>query len=94
VISAVRNWAGNVERGATCVHRPVTLEHDREIVGSTPGVRYGHLAEAVAVEGLALGAVTRLTLDVEPALEVGQRLFEGLDWEPLFAGLDAITASG
>jgi xylitol oxidase len=29
----------------------------------------------------ALGAVTRVTLDVEPAYEVRQRVFEGLPWE-------------
>jgi len=28
----------------------------------------------------ALGAVTRVTLDVEPAYEVRQRVFEGLGW--------------
>ncbi len=29
----------------------------------------------------ALGAITRVTLDVEPAYEVAQRVFEGLPWE-------------
>lgn len=29
----------------------------------------------------ALGAVTRVTLDVEPAYEIRQRVFEGLPWE-------------
>jgi xylitol oxidase len=42
----------------------------------------------------ALGAVTRLTLDVEPAYEVRQRVFEGLAWEALLEHFDAITASG
>jgi alditol oxidase len=42
----------------------------------------------------ALGAVTRLTLDVEPAYEVRQRVFEGLTWDALFAEFDAITAAG
>ena len=42
----------------------------------------------------ALGAVTRVTLDVEPAYEVRQRVFEGLGWEALFEHLDEITASG
>jgi xylitol oxidase len=42
----------------------------------------------------ALGAVTRLTLDVEPAYEVRQRVFEGLTWEALFESFDAISASG
>ena len=42
----------------------------------------------------ALGVVTRLTLDVEPAYEVRQRVFEGLAWERLFEHFDAITAGG
>ncbi len=42
----------------------------------------------------ALGAVTRVTLDVEPAYEVRQRVYEGLAWEALSAHFDAIMASG
>ena len=42
----------------------------------------------------ALGAVTRITLDVEPAYEVRQRVFEGLGWEALFAHFDGITSCG
>jgi alditol oxidase len=42
----------------------------------------------------ALGAVTRVTLDVEPAYEVRQRVFEGLSWDALLEGFDAIAASG
>ena len=42
----------------------------------------------------ALGAVTRVTLDVEPAYEVRQRVFEGLDWGALFANFDTIMTSG
>jgi alditol oxidase len=42
----------------------------------------------------ALGAVTRLTLDVEPAYEVRQRVFEGLRWEALFERFDAVFAAG
>ncbi len=42
----------------------------------------------------ALGAVTRVTLDVEPAYEVRQRVFEDLAWEALYEHLDAITGSG
>jgi alditol oxidase len=41
----------------------------------------------------ALGAVTRVTLDVEPAYDVRQRVFEGLSWEALFDHFDAISAS-
>jgi alditol oxidase len=42
----------------------------------------------------ALGAVTRLTLDVEPAYEVRQRVFEKLSWEALFEHFDEITSRG
>jgi alditol oxidase len=42
----------------------------------------------------ALGAVTRLTLDVEPAYEVRQRVFERLTWEALFEHFDEVTACG
>jgi xylitol oxidase len=42
----------------------------------------------------ALGAVTRVTLDVEPAYEVRQRVFEGLTSDALSADFDAIMTSG
>ena len=42
----------------------------------------------------AVGALTRVTLDVEPAYEVSQRVFEGLRWDDLFEHFDAITSTG
>jgi xylitol oxidase len=42
----------------------------------------------------ALGAVTRIALDAEPAYEVRQHVFEGLAWDALLERLDAIFASG
>jgi len=42
----------------------------------------------------ALGAVTRLTLDVEAGYEVAQRVYEGLAWDSLHAGFDAIMGAG
>jgi alditol oxidase len=42
----------------------------------------------------ALGAVTRVTLDVEPAYQVRQRTFQGLDWERLFERFDEVTSAG
>jgi xylitol oxidase len=42
----------------------------------------------------ALGAVTRVTLDVQPARAVRQRVFEGLAWDALAAHADAIFAAG
>jgi alditol oxidase len=42
----------------------------------------------------ALGAVTRIALDVEPAYEVRQRVFEDVGWPTLYEHYDAITAAG
>jgi xylitol oxidase len=42
----------------------------------------------------ALGAVTRLTLDVEPAYQVRQRVFESLAWDALDEHFDEITGAG
>jgi xylitol oxidase len=42
----------------------------------------------------ALGAVTRLTLDVEPDYRVRQRAFEGLAWDELFDHFDEVTSAG
>ena len=42
----------------------------------------------------ALGAVTRVTIDVEPAYQVRQRTFEGLAWERLFERFDEVTSAG
>jgi xylitol oxidase len=42
----------------------------------------------------ALGVVTRVSLDIEPAYEVRQRVFEGLSWDALYEHFDAITAAG
>jgi xylitol oxidase len=42
----------------------------------------------------ALGAVTRVTLEVEPAFEIGQRVFERLTWTALAEHFDAIMAAG
>jgi xylitol oxidase len=42
----------------------------------------------------ALGAVTRITLEIEPAYDVSQHVFEDLSWDALFEHFDEITASG
>ena len=42
----------------------------------------------------ALGATTRLILDVEPAYQIRQRVFEGLGWDALFENFDEITSAG
>jgi len=42
----------------------------------------------------ALGAVTRVTLAVQPFYEMRQRVFESVSWETLFARCDAIFGAG
>jgi xylitol oxidase len=42
----------------------------------------------------ATGAVTRVTLDAEPAYDVAQRVFDGLAWDVLYEQFDAVFASG
>jgi xylitol oxidase len=41
----------------------------------------------------ALGVMTRITLAVEPAYQVSQRVFEHLGWDALYAHLDEIFAA-
>jgi alditol oxidase len=53
-----------------------------------------HYFDGLVVGLGALGAVTRITLDVEPAYEVRQRVFEGLSWEALFERFDEIVSCG
>ena len=63
--------------------------------GDVLTVRRGEPDFDGVVVGLgALGVVTRVTLDVEPAYEVRQRVFEGLGWDALHEHFDAITAGG
>ena len=42
----------------------------------------------------ALGVVTRLTLAVQPAFDVRQRVFEGLPWDALLDHFDEIVSGG
>ncbi|WP_233517632.1 D-arabinono-1,4-lactone oxidase [Geodermatophilus marinus] len=69
-----------------------------ELVTSDGAVRHARRGDADfdgLVVGLgALGVVTRLTLDVEPAYEVRQRVYEGLSWETLQADPDAVLSCG
>jgi xylitol oxidase len=63
--------------------------------GDTITLRRGDADFDGAVVGLgALGAVTRVTLDVQPAYELRQRVFEGLSWDALTEHFDAITGAG
>lgn len=42
----------------------------------------------------ALGVVTRVTLDVEPAYGVAQRVYPAVGWEPLVSSFDEVFGSG
>jgi xylitol oxidase len=50
--------------------------------------------DGVAVNLGALGAVTEITLDAQPAYEVRQRVFDHLSWPAFYDNFDAIMASG
>jgi xylitol oxidase len=50
--------------------------------------------EGVVVGLGSVGAVARVTLELEPAYEIRQQVFEGLRWGQLFEHFDAITSSG
>jgi alditol oxidase len=42
----------------------------------------------------ALGAVTRIAIDVEPAYQVRQRVFEGLGWDAFLDSFDEVMSAG
>jgi xylitol oxidase len=63
--------------------------------GEIVALRRGDPDFAGVVVGLgALGAVTRLELDVQRAFELRQRVFEGLSWEAFAEHFDAIAGAG
>jgi alditol oxidase len=63
--------------------------------GELVRVRRGDADFAGTVVGLgALGVVTRVTLDVEPAFGVQQRVFDHLPWEALAEHFDEVVGCG
>jgi len=48
--------------------------------------------DGVVVALGALGVVTRVVLDVQPAYEISQHVYEGLAWDALFEHFDAIVS--
>jgi xylitol oxidase len=63
--------------------------------GELRRIARGHPDFDGVVVGLgALGALTRITLDVQPAFEVRQRVFEGLSWDALAGHFDEIVSCG
>ncbi|HEX4992055.1 MAG TPA: D-arabinono-1,4-lactone oxidase, partial [Rubrobacteraceae bacterium] len=83
--------AGGTPMGGVAMPAPVRAPIPPAPVG-TRGKKSGGKGLVVGLG--ALGAVTRITLDVEPAYEVRQRVFEGLSWEALFEHFDEITSCG
>jgi xylitol oxidase len=85
---------GSGDRNGTLATSVAALE----IVTSDGGVLTAARADPDfdgLVVGLgAVGALTRVALDVEPDYRVRQRVFEGLEWRDLFEHFDAITSSG
>jgi alditol oxidase len=69
-----------------------------DIVGATGDLitlRRGDPGFDGAVVALgALGIVTRVTLDIEPAFTVRQDAFEGLPWAAFLSDLDAVMSAG
>jgi xylitol oxidase len=76
---------------ATAVAGLELVTSSGEIVRAARG---GDDFEGLVVALGALGAVTRITLDVEPAYEVRQRVFERMSWPALHEHFDAIAAMG
>jgi alditol oxidase len=63
--------------------------------GDVVRLRRGDADFAGAVVALgALGVVTRLTLDIEPAFTMRQDAYEGLAWDVLLADLGAVMGAG
>jgi xylitol oxidase len=69
-----------------------------EMVGAGGGLvtlAQGDPAFRGVVVGLgALGIVTRVTLEVQPFIQMRQRVFEGVSWDTLFERFETIFAAG
>jgi xylitol oxidase len=91
-IATATHGSGNANGNlATAVRAVELVTSDGEVVTV---VRGEPDFDGIVVGLGALGVVTRVTLDVEPAYEVRQRVFEGLSWDALHEHFDEITASG
>lgn len=76
---------------ATAVARLELVSSDGNIVRAGRG---DPDFEGMVVSLGSIGAVTRIALDVEPAYDVRQQVFEGMRWPTLFEHFDEITGSG
>jgi alditol oxidase len=82
------NGNGNL---ATAVARLELVRSDGELLGAQRG---DPDFDGLVVGLGALGAVVRVTLDVQPAYEVRQRVFERMRWDALLEHFDAIAGCG
>jgi xylitol oxidase len=91
-VATATHGSGNANGNlATAVAGLDMVASDGEIVSAARGEP---VFDGLVVGLGALGAVTRIVLDVEPAYELRQRVFEGLTWDALYAHFDAITDTG
>ena len=81
------NGSGNL---ATAVAALRLVTSDGDVVSA---VRSDPDFAGLVVNLGALGVVSRITLDVEPAYRVRQRVFDNLSWDALNDNFDAITSS-
>jgi xylitol oxidase len=91
VSTATHGSGDRVGNLATAVAALEIVTSDGRVVNVARG---DHDFDGLVVGLGAVGAVTRVTLDVEPAYDVSQQVFEGLAWDDLFEHFDAITSTG
>jgi xylitol oxidase len=76
---------------ATAVSAIEIMASDGRIVKISRGERD---FDGMIVHLGALGVVTRVSLDVQPAFEIRQSVYEGLSWDSLYQNLDHIMGAG
>ncbi|BAS08796.1 probable xylitol oxidase [Arthrobacter sp. Hiyo4] len=69
-----------------------------ELVTADGGILTARRGETADFDGMvvglgALGIVSSVTLDIEPAFQVAQHVFEDLDWEQVLENFDDVTSS-
>lgn len=63
--------------------------------GDVAAVRRGDVGfDGMVVNVGALGVVTRIALDIQPAFQMRQDAFEGLSWDTFQANFDAVMSAG
>jgi xylitol oxidase len=91
-VTTATHGSGVRNRNLAAAVRAIELVDGR---GGVSWLRRGDPDFEGVVVGLgAVGAVTRLALDIEPEYEVSQRVFERLSWDALYEHFDEVMASG